>query len=342
MKINFLAKTSNVNTASYRMWVHDINLLVNKTTDKYNVKSKIVNEISDIDQDADFIILCKSCYRTCTKLVRDKFPNKLIGAINIDCDYYNPDIDFVIVGSIEEYTSLSFYKNVFIVDLIEEKFKNIDRKVHKEKDELVVGYHGNYPHLFKFFPFLQQALQEMDKKINIRLKVIIGDSNFNWQMGKPDIENIDIYSYKDINVSEVIKTFDVGVVPNVTDLRVFQEFNPISQIKNLDIGLNTTDYFLRFKNKTNPGRAYVLYQHGIPVIHDLSPSSFALMHAAGIYSCAHSKESWLKEIDRMTCHETREMFSKKYFNLFNDHFSNDKRIKDLIDNLNLLICKNNK
>ncbi len=335
MKINFFAKTNNTNTASYRIWVHDLNILFNKN----KIKSKIVYDINEIDEDCEVIILCKSAYRNNASFVKKKYPQKLLGAINVDCDYHNKDIDFVIVGSIEEYASLSFYENVFIVDLIEEKFKNIARKIHTEKDELVIGYHGNYPHLFKFFPFLQQAIEEISLQTSIRLKIITGDSNFKWQIGKPNIENIDMYNYKDINVSEVIKTFDIGVVPNVTDLRVFQEFSPIAQTKNLDIGINTTDYFLRFKNKTNPGRAYVLYQHGIPVIHDLSPSSFALMHAAGIYSCAHSKESWVKEIKRMKCHKTRELFSKKYFELFNSTFSNEKRVKDLIDNIGSLICK---
>ena len=54
MKINFLAKTNNVNTASYRMWVHDINLLINKTTEKYNTQSKIVNDVIDIGKAISF------------------------------------------------------------------------------------------------------------------------------------------------------------------------------------------------------------------------------------------------------------------------------------------------
>lgn len=334
MKINFLARQENLNMGSYRIWIHDINNLI-RDSERRDIQSKIVFNLNDIDDDADIVILSKSLYRQASN-IRSHFPNKKIGAINVDSDYFNEDIDFVIVGSIEEYTSLSNYKNVFIVDLVEEKFMNSERKIHTDKNELVVGYHGHHPHLFKFFPFLKEAIEKLDKEISIRLKVIIGDKNFKWELGKPDIKNLDIMYYSDIDVEKEIKTFDVGVVPNVCDLRIFENFNQISQTKNLEIGLNTTDYFMRFKNKTNPGRAYVFYQLGIPVIHDLSPSSFALVQKTGKVSFAHDSNSWYKELKRMSNYKLREEHSISFYKAFKETFNKKKRISDLFDNLESL------
>ena len=47
------------------------------------------------------------------------------GAEKIDKKYNCDDIDFVIVGSPEEYASISNYDKVFIYPLIERKFENV-------------------------------------------------------------------------------------------------------------------------------------------------------------------------------------------------------------------------
>ena len=150
MKIVFYSDTNNLNTGSYRIWVNDLN----KTLSENNVNSKVVyGDMSLIDEDADVVIFCKSAYKK-IKNYNKKRKDVKIGAINVSCDHYDSKIDFVIVGSPEEYASLSYYRNVFIHPLIERKFENISRKVHTQDDQtLKLCFHGHYPHLFKFEPF---------------------------------------------------------------------------------------------------------------------------------------------------------------------------------------------
>ena len=329
LNINFITNNTDINRGSYRIWIKDIDDLIKKSK---LANSKIITDVKDIDPDCDVIIIGKSFYKNANQ-VKNYFPSKKIGAINVDADYNNPAIDFVIVGSVEEYASLSFYKNVFVVDLIEQKFMNIPVKNHEEKETLTIGYHGHHPHLFKFFPFLKSAIEQASKEKKIKLKIIIGDKNFKWVHGKPDIEDVEILYYDQIDVSKEIKTFDIGVVPNVLDLRVFENFNDIAMTKNLEIGINTTDYFLRFKNKTNPGRAYVLYQHGIPVIHDMSPSSYAFMQETGLYSCAHDAHSWLKEIRNFYDHKTRQRYANVYHRAFSKKFCDEKRLESFLKHI---------
>ena len=327
INLNFLTSNTNINRGSFRIWIHDIHNLISNRDD---ITSKIVTKVNDVDDDCDVIIIGKSFYKN-VDIVRKLYPEKTIGAINVDSDFKNKNIDFVIVGSIEEYTSMSFYKNVFVVDLVEQKFMEVPIKKHVDKKDLVIGYHGHHPHLFKFFPFLQKAIENLNEEIDIKLKVRIGDKNFKWIHGKPNIDNIEILYYDEINVLEAIKTFDVGIVPNVLDMRIFENFNQIANSKNLEIGINTTDYFLRFKNKTNPGRAYVFYQLGIPVVHDLSPSSYSFMHDIGLYSCAHDTISWEKEIRKFLNHDTRNKHAKAFYNAFHKKFSDDARAKYFVN-----------
>ena len=331
--INFLTSSPNINRSSYRIWVHEINdlLLV-----RHDVKTKIARNLNEIDKTCQVIILGKSCYKN-VDIVKKMYPNKIIGAINVDADFKNSNIDFVIVGSIEEYASLSFYKNVFIVDLVEQKFMNLPIKNHIDKKDIIIGFHGHHPHLFKFFPFIKSAIENINKETKVTLKVIIGDKNFKWVYGKPNIKNIEIYYYDEINVLETIKTFDIGIVPNVLDMRIFENFNKIAETKNLEIGINTTDYFLRFKNKTNPGRSYVFYQSGIPVIHDLSPSNYAFMQEAGLYACAHDAQSWEKEIRKFLNYEVRNKHAKKFHEIFHKRFNDKIRIENFINNIKSLI-----
>ena len=323
MKIIFYSDTENLNTGSYRIWVHDLN----KTLIETGIDSKVVHyNLELIDKDADVVIFCKSAYKRIQEF--KKISGKsVIGAINVSCDYYDPSIDFVIAGSPEEYASLSRYKNVFIYPLIEKKFENIKRKKHTfDRDVLTIGFHGHYPHLFKFEPFLKNAIERYDRDIKkVEINIITGNPEFEWKTGRPDVK-INTFNY-DENFSEVISSCDVGVVPNVSDIRM--SFPKIQEIKSIEFGLYDTDYYLRLKNKTNAGRAYVFYQHGIPVIHDLSPSSFELMKITGYNICAHDSNGWYKELSNLTSFEKREEVSKAYYDAFKKYYRLEDHAKKL-------------
>mgnify|MGYP003644689438 FL=1 len=324
MKIAFFTDTNNINTGSYRIWVNDLNNTLNEN----EVDSSIVyGDLKKINVNSDVVIFCKSSYKRVSEF--KKINNKaLIGAINVSCDHHNPLIDFVIVGSPEEYASLSSYNNVFIYPLIERKFENINRKNHSvNKATLKVCFHGNYPHLFKFEPFLKSALERFNKEIlPIELHIITGNPRYKWEKGKPDVEII-MHGY-DESFSEIIHNCDIGVVPNVSDVRLVAP--DISKITSIDLGLYDTDYFLRLKNKTNAGRAYVFYQHGIPVIHDLSPSSFELINITGYNICAHDSNSWFRELLKLKDPAKREEVSKAYFEAFKKYYNPHYHAKKLI------------
>jgi len=321
MNINFFTKNKSEKTGSYRIWVKDLAL----TLQELDYVPKICTKYSEIDPNCDCLILCKSAYKSVDDL-KNLYPELLIGAINIDKDYYNKNIDFIIVGSIEEYVSMSNYENVFIVPLIERKFENIKIKSHAEEKELRICYHGHYPHLFKFEPFIKNALEEINKTIPTTLVCITGHPNFDWQIGKPDIK-IEMHDYNEDFVN-IVQSCDIGVVPNVSDVRLTVQ--GLEKTTNADYGLYSTDYFLRMKNKTNAGRSYVFYQLGIPVIHDLSPSSFELLLKTGFNICAHDEKSYYKEIKKLLDFNLRNKIAIKNKKVFKKYYNVHKHAKKLI------------
>ena len=78
---------------------------------------------------------------------------------------------------------------------------------------------------------------------------------------------------------------------------------------------------MRFKNKSNAGRAFVFHQLGIPVIADLTPSHFHILGNPDCGYIAMSKEGWLSALRKLSCSKHRNFISqnarKEFERLYN-------------------------
>jgi hypothetical protein len=330
VRILFIDINQDENVGSYRIWVRDLARTLEEIGHKVSVLNGSEN-LSDYSKEVpDAIILGKSTFRSAPG-VKSLFGKSKVGTINIASDHVDPSIDFVIVGSPEEYVSMSEYKNVFIYPLIERKFENVVEKDHKKENTIRFCFHGHYPHISKFFPYVSQALEAYHNQVNpCELHVITGESAdpYGGKFFPPSVP-VSFYNYKKIDFTEVVKSCDIGLVPNITPV---ENIAPdITSYENNGVGLYNTDFNIRFKNKTNGGRAYVFYQHGIPVIHDLSPSSFDFMGRTGVYCCAHDAKSYLREMIRLSDHNFRNKVSKINSATFKRDFNPVKHAEDLIE-----------
>ena len=141
MKIDFVASNQSLSVGSYRIWIND----TQNYFKKYGVDSRICRNISEIRDDS-IIIFSKGDYHRCSALDT----TRVVGAINVSADDIGLPLDFIIAGSIEEKKSLETnYDNVHIVNLIEQLYENYSLKIHTDKKDLIIGYHGSYTHLFK-------------------------------------------------------------------------------------------------------------------------------------------------------------------------------------------------
>ena len=330
MNISFIDINPDENVGSYRIWVKDLSRTLSEIGHNTQVFSKLEN-IKDLSKDhPDAIILGKSCY-THASQIRKIFPKSKIGTINISADYKDENIDFVIVGSPEEYISMSKYKNVFIYPLIERKFENVDSKSHSASDITKFCFHGHWPHIPKFAPYITKAIERYhDEVMRAELHIITGEDSSPY--GKnfiPEHVPTFFYNYKNIDFTKTINKFDIGLVPNITCIENISK--EVTDFKNANLGLYETDYSIRFKNKTNGGRAYVFYQHGIPVIHDISPSSFDFMGRADTYVCGHDTDSYLREMIKLSDHTTRNKIAKINNYVFKRDFNPVNHGKNLIE-----------
>ena len=320
IEVCFVTSVLDNNVASYRIWVKDLAKYFNEL----GIKT-YVNKMPDNIKNNAIIILGKSDVHKCEDY-KKKYPNNLIGIINPESGILY-SADFIIVGSTEEKDSLAKNKNVFIFPLIENQYRKITQKIHKDKDEIVIGIHGSYTHLSKVDPHLKKALEEFSKKVNITLKINSNLTKKKWFNGKPVINNIEISDYNFETFSSDILNCDIGLVPNISDN------TPLFKKTSVTKGLYRTDYFFRMKNKSNSGRMFVFIQHGIPVIADFTPSNLHILGNPENGFAVFNKDGWLNALTELSSAKVRNSISRNALKEFNRLYDPIKWASNLISNI---------
>jgi len=304
IEVCFITSTLDINKASYRIWVNDLTIYLNEIGTK-----AYINKLTKDAKSNVVIILAKSDIKEYNHY-KKQYPNNLIGIINPPGGIlYN--VDFIIVGSIEEKDSLSMNKNVYIFPLIENKFRKINKKIHHDKSEIVIGIHGSYTHLDKINPHLNRAIEEFSQNIKIKLRIISDPMQKKFLKSKLKIKEIEILDYKLATFSSEIQKCDIGLVPNITDN------SPLFMTASRTKGLYKTDYFFRLKNKSNSGRVFVFIQHGIPVIADLTPSNLHILGNPENGFAVFKKDGWLSALKELSNAKARNIISKNALTEFN-------------------------
>ena len=300
-----------------------------KTLEKLNISTELISDYKMVHGEPDAIILFKGLGENANYLKR-QFPNSKIGLLNPDLlEKKHDDVDFVLVNSIEEKVSLlMFYKNIFVINLIEKSYLNQKQKIHKESKYLTIGYHGSSSHLKRLEDGFVQAVNFLitEKSFNFKLKVITENNNFAQSVISDlglNINSIDFNNWSVKNIVKFMNSIDIGVVPNNKILEnKFDDFNN---------GLYFSDYTLRFKNKSNPGRAFVYIQFGIPVIADLTPSMLPLYFDEKCGYIANNKESYIYALRKLGSVTERAEKAKNAIARFNDLYSIEEDALNIIN-----------
>jgi hypothetical protein len=320
IKIAFLVSHENMSSGSYRIWVHDYNKYFreigvdSRIIQLCKVNSVVVSQLRSIDA----FIISKCLHNNIlevTKLIKTYNPSAIIGAITPPRDMPVGAIDFAMAGSLEEYDSLSFHRNVILNAHIESLYYESKIKQHKKVNTLKICYHGWTPHLFSFNFGVRPALELLAKTRDIELCIIseLTKEQLSWTKdnGAPSIP----ITYKKWDIKTVknnILECDVGICPGVYDMS-----NELSNIDNKK-GKFSTDFTMRYKNKTNNGRALAFMCLGLPVIADFSPSNFHLFGDNQCGSVAHTAEGWYRSLNRFSCFKERSLVvhrAKEFINL---------------------------
>ena len=314
MKIKWVASNQDVSVGSYRIWIHDANKLLKSI----GIDSEIISPNlttgkikMQIHEPESIYVLSKGDAGISRSIPRDR--KCLVGAINIPVPEKNDDIlpvDFVIVGSVEEKISLQeYYRNVHIVNLIEDQYSRSPLKHHLDSGSVTIGYHGWNPHLEAFKDWgLAPVVDELQKHKKIIFKCVSNDPREAADRLKGMGLNCEILCkrWKPDTVVDNIKSMDICLVPNLRDISKNQVLNT-----NSEIGEYYSDFLFRMKNKSNAGRSFVAYQLGIPVVADITPSNMPMLHDEKCGFIVNGPNSLYRALLFLLDHNNRTQLSKK-------------------------------
>lgn len=226
-------------------------------------------------------------------LIREKNPNLLVGFLDPRAaQKHTQDCDFIVVNSLESYDYFSTYNKPMFIYQAYPLVNEGGRDGHKEKS-IVIGYHGNKIHLQAMEKFIVDAMNDLSDHVDYEFWAMYNIAELGWWKGasklNAKVRHIQ-FSYE--NYAAFISNIDIGIVP---------QFIPVKDSKllrwligSLRSGYNERydNYFHRFKETTNNGRAYVFAQYGIPIVADMTPSSCALIGENERGFVASSKSGW--------------------------------------------------
>jgi hypothetical protein len=300
MKITFISSKPNLRRGSYPIWIH--NAAKNLEDLGCDIEMNGVTDLPGVFASSDVILVDKEDLHCATEFPKNR--NCAVGAINPPHSWSGA-YDFAIVGSMEEQISLSSqFEQLYLSPLVEDHFWGKHRAPHHPSTNISIGYHGNSRHLASMESLgLTSAIEAFARQqdaigIKVSLTIMSEKKEPIWRVGKPRIP-IHFHEYDIDALPHVFSRVDIGIVPNAHIHKPSAIHTRLSRrVMNFDF--NQSDIIMRFKSKSNYGRALVFMQLGIPVIADFTPSHLSLIKDGINGYLAANHNSWLKALSRLS------------------------------------------
>lgn len=240
-------------------------------------------------------------------------PNILVGVVDPreeNLRRFLQYIDFLVIDSIEMQ---DFYSKYQLPMFLYYEYPNISntRKTHREKEKIIISYHGNQLHIAGMYPNITTALGLLAKRYQIELWLLYNIE----KLGKfdlvfpPGLEvrhhqwSIDAYR-------NVIANSDIGIVPNFMPIKNLQKAKKKSSVSVNYFNDSPEDYLLKFKMLSNPGRYIIFSKLGIPVVSDMFPSAIQFISHEVNGFLAYSSAGWFFALEKLiTSHRLRQQMS---------------------------------
>ena len=248
-------------------------------------------------------------------------------------------IDFFIVDSLEMY---DFWINYGKPAHIYYEYPYFEKKLksHKEKEKVIIGYHGNKVHLTSMFPNITNALEIVSEKYDIEFWAIYNIEQVGiWNIGVPKNVFCRHIQWNSNVYEEELSKVDIGILPSLIPIKKNTLKRSIVSKFFLN---NEDDYLLRFKMLSNPGRLITFSRLGIPIIAELSPSNIEFIKNGVNGFIAYSTGAWVNSLSKLISSSRLRNELSNNMDISNNHifeFSNQN--KKLINFLkNYKICNN--
>lgn len=258
-----------------------------------------LNDLPDVQIDmfnrryADYDVVLFMGYDPAVQEARSANPDALIGVVDPRPSVL-PDsggADFIVANGLEMRDwYLQSTPNVhvrYIYPILSDL-----SKAPASDDVIRIGYHGNKIHLLEMSPRITTALENLAESRQVEFWAVYNiDKVGKWCEGALGPSKV---SVRHIQWSEAaydeLAHVDIGIVPNVIPppRRAYNWGRRYTRAFNAD----STDFLLRFKATSNPGRIFVFAQLGIPVVADMFPSALQTITDGVNGFVCHSAAAW--------------------------------------------------
>ena len=223
-------------------------------------------------------------------------PSLLIGVIDPRPPQKKQPIgaDFILANGIEmKDWYLGFTRHVFQY-FIYPSFPP-RRKVHTETDTVKIGYHGNRIHLTAMFPRITRALEMVAEEHRIELHAMYNIRELGkWEEYRPPLPSLSIrhVQWDPAGYENVMANMDIGIVPNLIPIPKADQVKTAAGTSANRFNEHPSDYLLRFKTTSNPGRIFVFAQFGVPVVADMFPSALQVIDDGQNGCVCYGTDAW--------------------------------------------------
>ena len=304
------------------------NIFITNNISANSILLKDLHELSlqNLNLDSKFILIGKGIPVQYDQIIKNNNIKSIIGRlhpeVNRSYDFDSKLINFFVAGSISEYNTLTEKSNkpVFILPQIElfknNKYnkhyllENIDRKTNKEK---LILWHGDIGHAKNLPHNLINALNNIYKKKPFILnlvsngKIKILNAEFKYRFHKYSLETI----------SDLLHISDLGISTSL-----YSNKKPsIFSLNNYGRQRYKSDRILRYKYVSNPARAFLFSQHGVPFVCDENPEHFIFNDIEWSPIC-WSEKSWKNKINKCVNGNTNGIIELQ-FELFKKYHKYD-------------------
>jgi hypothetical protein len=166
-------------------------------------------------------------------------------------------------------------------------------RVEHKKKPIVIGYHGNKIHLQAMEKLIVEAMNDLSDHIDYEFLAMYNIAELGEWKGacklNAKVSHIQ-FSYE--NYAAFISNVDIGIIPQFIPVKDNKLFRWLMGSFKSKYNERHDNYFHRFKETTNNGRAFIFAQYGIPIVADMTPSSCALIGENEYGFVAASRSGW--------------------------------------------------
>jgi len=223
---------------------------------------------------------------------------------------YLPYADFLVVDSLEMKDFWAFARKP-IFEYVEYPDIGVLPKNHREKEKIVIGYHGNKIHLECMYERITPALEQIAEKYDVEFWAMYNIADLGqWNRLLPKKIKIRHIQWSKERYHDELAQVDIGINPCFIPVAsgILQKRKSLFRTKGKNMfNESPDDYILRFKMPSNSGRIIVWGLMGIPVVSDFIPSALRCIDDGEDGLLAYSSGGWYQALERLIVdHELRQ------------------------------------